>query len=399
MYNAEMVECKQKCRRYEFDLAKFIAIVPMVWVHVYEQLSTGFSPSVSHTVSYVVGSILGATTFMLCMGIGMVYTRHNTAEEYIHRGFNLFTTGLVLIFFQEIIPNIISCVIYSDTSVLQYLIYGVSVDILEFAGLAYILAGLLKKWRIGSSGVLLISIFLSIAGTLLEGVQTGNYGIDQILGFFWGTYSQSYFPLFNWFIFVAVGLWFGEKCRKLQDMKRFHLISLPIGIIVCAAYIYISFNVEQSVFKGLTSEIYLAHRPFVDAIVCLPINVALISLCHFIGKLIPQKAMPLFTYLARHINQYYCISWVIICILDYDFCIVHFNTDSEVVCWWLIVQALTIVSVIVYDRYLQDYVVKFFGRRRAFWTIFIWAVCIGVFVWGLCTYDVHPNLVNGYSVE
>ena len=214
--------------------------------------------------------------------------------------------------------------------------------------------------------MLLISIFLSIAGTLLEGVQTGNYGIDQILGFFWGTYSESYFPLFNWFIFVAAGQWFGKKYRDLKDKKRFHLISLPVGIVVCTAYIYISFNGEQDVFKGLTSEVFLAHRPFADAIVCLPINIALISLCYFLGKMIPHRAMPLLTHPARHINQYYCISWVIICFLYYDFCVVHFNTDSEVACWWQIVLALTIVTVIVYNRYLQKSVVEFFGKRRTF---------------------------------
>ncbi len=392
-------EVKQKSRLYEFDLVKSLCIITMIWAHVFECLSIGFYPSFSHTVVYVVGSIWGATSFMLCMGIGMTYTRHNTAEDFIHRGFNLLTIGFALLFARDFIPILASCIIYSNTDALPFLILCVALDILQFAGLAYILAGLLKKCKIGSVGVLIISIVLSIAGTLLEGVQTGNYGIDQILGFFWGTYSESYFPLFNWFIFVAAGQWFGGKYQNLQNKNQFHLISFLVGSAICAAYLYISFNMEQKVFKGLASELYLAHRPFTDAIACLPINVALISLCYFVGKLIPQKAMLLLAHPAKYINQYFCISWVIISILDYDFKYVHLSTDSGVVCWWLIVLTLTILSVIVYNRYMKNGVVKFFGRRRTFWTIFVWTVCIGAFIWALFTYDTYPNFINGYSVK
>ena len=113
-----------------------------------------------------------------------------------------------------------------------------------------------------------------------EAKRTGCYPADQFLGFFWGTESESYFPFFNWFIFVATGQWFGDKYQFLQDKKRFHAISLLIGALLCATYIYVSFNVEQNIFKSLTSEIYLGHP-------------------------------------SRHINQYYCISWVIIQFIFY----------------------------------------------------------------------------------
>lgn len=57
-------------RQLEFDLAKAMTIVLMVWTHVYESLSTGFEPSLSATNAYVRGSITGAVTFMFCMGPG-----------------------------------------------------------------------------------------------------------------------------------------------------------------------------------------------------------------------------------------------------------------------------------------------------------------------------------------
>lgn len=385
-------------RQYEFDLAKAITIVLMVWAHVYETLSTGFAPSVSYDNAVVRSSILGAVTFMFCMGIGMAYTSHNSSKECLSRGFKLLTTGFILNFFRTFIPAVTASVIYSNHSVLQKIILCFSVDILQFAGLAFLLVGLLKRWNVGNTGMLLISLALSAAGTLLEGVQTGNYAIDQLLGFLWGTYSESYFPLFNWFIFVAAGQWFGEKYKYLQDKDKFHFISLIAGSLICAIYLYISLNVEQDVFKGITSELYFAHRPFLDALVCLPVNVAFISLCHYLGKIIPQGVMPVLTHPSKHINQYYCISWVIILGLAYDFPADAIDSESMTICFWLLILALTILSVTIYDRYLQQGVGRFFGRRRTFWTIFIWAVCIGAFIWTLNNFDSpYPNFINGYG--
>ena len=177
-------------RQLEFDLTKAVTIVLMVWTHVYESLSTGFEPSLSAVNAYVRGSITGAATFMFCMGLGISYTRHNTAKECIQRGVKLLTNGFVLLLFRDIIPVLLRWWIFNSPESAIYLIYGLSCDILQFAGLALLLVGLLKNLRISSMGMLLISIAMSLMGTFLEGVSTGCYPVDQILGFFWGTYSD-----------------------------------------------------------------------------------------------------------------------------------------------------------------------------------------------------------------
>ena len=91
-------------RQLEFDLVKAVTIVLMIWTHTYEALSTGFEPSLSAINSYVRGSITGAVTFMFCMGIGLSYTRHNSAKECIQRGVKLLTTGFTLLLCREVIP-------------------------------------------------------------------------------------------------------------------------------------------------------------------------------------------------------------------------------------------------------------------------------------------------------
>lgn len=387
-------------RQLEFDLVKAVTIVLMIWTHTYEALSTGFEPSLSAINSNVRGSIAGAVTFMFCMGIGLSYTRHNSAQECLQRGVRLLTTGFTLLLCREIIPVLLSSWILHCPEKLAYLALGVSVDILQFAGLAFLFVGCLKKLKIGNIGMLIISIALSVLGTLLQGVSTGCYPVDQFLGFFWGTESDSYFPFFNWFIFVAAGQWFGDKYQFLQDKKRFHSISLLVGTILCATYIYVSFNVEQNIFKGLTSEIFLGHRPFFDAIVCLPINVGLISLFYFIGQLIPQKSIPVLIHPSRHINQYYCISWVIIQFIVYFSLIPEgLCSDAQVIIVWICILAATILSAVIYSKYLKERTEAFFGKHRVFWTVFVWTVCIASFILAMCLFDEYPNMMNGYDIR
>ena len=382
-------------RQLELDLVKAAAIILMIWTHTYETLSTGFEPSLSAVNAYVTGSIACATTFMFCMGMGISYTVRNSAKDCLQRGVKLLTTGFTLLLCREIIPALLSSLIFNLPGDLVYLAYGVCTDILQFAGLAFLLVGCLKRLKIGNGGMLLISIVLSVMGTLLEGVSVGCYPVDQLLGFFWGTPTDSYFPLFNWFIFVAAGQWFGDKYQFLQDKKRFHAISLLVGTLLCVAYIYVSFNVDQNIFKGLTSEAYLAHRPFFDAIICLLINVGLISLFYFIGQLIPQKSIPVLIHPSRHINQYYCISWVIIELVIYFlFKSEILSTDGQVIITWICILATTILSVVIYSKYLKEKTESFFGKHRLFWTVFVWTACIASFILAMCLFDEYPNFMN-----
>ncbi|MCQ2173919.1 MAG: heparan-alpha-glucosaminide N-acetyltransferase domain-containing protein [Bacteroidales bacterium] len=376
-----------------------MTIVLMIWTHTYESLSTGFEPSLSAINTYVRGSIAGAAAFMFCMGTGLAYTTHNSSGESFQRGIKIITTGFILKLFQEIVPALLSSLIFNLPDNLVYLVYGLSVDILQFAGLSFLFIGCLKKLKVEKTGILLISIALSILGTLLEGISTGCYPVDQILGFIWGTPTDSYFPFFNWFIFVAAGQWFADKYQFLQGKKRFHAISLLVGTLLCAAYIYVSFNVEQNIFKGLTSKIFLGHRPVFDAIVCLPINVGLISLFYFIGLVIPKKLVPAIIHPSKHINQYYCISWVLIQPIYY-LCpgFERLSSDSQVILFWICILTATVLAVTIYSKYLKERMESFFGKHRIFWSALVWGLCIASFILAVCLFDEYPNLMNNYEI-
>lgn len=85
-------------RQFEIDVAKFFAIPFMICIHFYEQFGGyGFANKIPDTlfrnVIEFIGGPLAAPVFMFSMGIGMVYTRHDSASDFIRRGGKLLLTG------------------------------------------------------------------------------------------------------------------------------------------------------------------------------------------------------------------------------------------------------------------------------------------------------------------
>lgn len=73
-------------RQPELDVAKVAAILYMVVIHVYEEMSVvnyWVRPdSLFRTVLEFLGGPLAAPVFMFAMGVGMVYTRHRSSRGW-----------------------------------------------------------------------------------------------------------------------------------------------------------------------------------------------------------------------------------------------------------------------------------------------------------------------------
>lgn len=389
-------------RQREFDLIKAVTILLMIWTHVFEKLSTYFVPSLSFSNAYYRGSIFGAATFMFCMGIGMVYTRSKTPRDYFLRGIRLSFIAILLNFFRFILAWLLSGdYMTTHPESAAYLVLCIQVDILNFAGLAFLLMALLRKLGLKYWHILLVSVALSLSTYFLEGFGSQNFFINQFMGFFWGNNSDSYFPLCNWFIFVAAGCVFGKMYLHLEDKNKFHLICFPIGLVVTLAYLYLSTKVQQNVFLQFKDEIYLAHRRFPDAALTILSNCWLVSLYYFICKILPTKIMPVLVHPAKYINQYYCISWFIIQCARYRWFINNpLTNDAGVFILWSIVFSLTVITVLVYNNWLKQKSDVFFGKHHTFWVVFVLVVTLIAVIYGYYVCDGHyPTFINRYSLE
>lgn len=384
-------------RQVEFDLVKAATIVLMVWTHVYEELSTGFEPSLSYANAYWRGSLFGAVSFMFCMGIGMVYTRSCSPSDYFRRGWRILYSGVLLNLFRYVVPGAFAYLAFGDQWAGVSLVFALGVDILQFAGLAFLLMGLLRRMGLKYRHIMIVSVAMSIAAECLEEVQTGVFLVDQALGYIWGNTTESYFPVLNWFVIVAAGCCFGRVYRRVADKDRFHSICFPVTFILTAVYLYVSFACTQHVFLQFEDEVYLGHRMLPDSVMSIVANVWLISFFHYAAKTIPSGAIPALVHPSRHINQYYCVSWVVI-VLSTALCgYGSLDCDWKVVCAWLAVLLVTIIVVTVYNKWLKAGMSAFFGRRHALWVILAVALTIAGGIWGyLICNGQYPSSFGGY---
>ena len=91
-------------RQPEFDYLKTLIILLMLPIHTYEN----FSRDCFSEIIEFIGIFFGAPGFMMLMGIGMKYTRHQEPSNYISRGILLFTKGLYVNLLKNALPNLIA---------------------------------------------------------------------------------------------------------------------------------------------------------------------------------------------------------------------------------------------------------------------------------------------------
>lgn len=126
----------------------------------------------------------------------MVYTRHDSSKEFVIRGIKLLLLGLTCnaMYF---LSN------YSAGVPLEYsLLSFLANDILQFAGITFIVVGIFKKFNISHIQILLIAILSSLIVSYPPDITLHNMYLNQFLGNFIETTGQnivSCFPFLNWY--------------------------------------------------------------------------------------------------------------------------------------------------------------------------------------------------------
>jgi hypothetical protein len=157
------------------------------------------------------------------MGIGMVYTRHDSPNEFVVRGIKLLMLGLV-------INTMYFLLNYSAGVPLEYsLLSFLANDILQFAGITFIAVAIFKKLNLSHTQILLIAILLSLIVSYPPDITLQNMYLNQLLGNFIETVGQnivSCFPFLNWFIIPAAGMLFGSDLIMCNDKDELYKLIL-----------------------------------------------------------------------------------------------------------------------------------------------------------------------------
>ena len=195
-------------RLYNLDILKTLSIISMILCHTVMRFAM-HRPGYKDEVSYIFGdAILGcfigvAHAFMFAMGVGFIFSKKSTPVNLLKRGIIVYLMGYVL--------NLFRFVIYAGLDYIMHYNYSPDLfhaiffqDIFQFAGLAMMFTALLKKLRANEIVIVSIGVVLSVIGSLIPDVQTGNLALDLILGtFVTASNVPSHFTFFHWYIFVA----------------------------------------------------------------------------------------------------------------------------------------------------------------------------------------------------
>lgn len=228
-------------RQVELDIAKGLSIIFMIFLHTL-MVVKGFNNSLSYDYNFVFGNVLGrpcaAPVFMFCMGVGIVYSRHSQWNTMMRRGVILYLLCLLVNVFEFFIPNFICgallgrwCVFPTDDGLLLF-----CVDIFAFAGLAFVLMGVLNKFKLSNKWMIVIAVVMSLIGTFTRGFDFGLPISNLFFADFIGSAGGfGAFPLFIWFIFPVAGFVWGQYFIRAKDKKKFFKF-WPIYIIVAFVY-------------------------------------------------------------------------------------------------------------------------------------------------------------------
>ena len=387
-------------RQREIDALKAFSIIMMIITHCIDDLYAGYAENALAVIinDYLAQSV-GASGFMICMGIGIIYSRSYNPEDHAKRGVSLLITGQLLNLFRYGLPYITGYIISGNPVMKAGTFLVFSGDILQFAGLFFLCMALFRKLKLKSWHIFVIAIVLNLIGMALKlRISTGFYALDQLFGLFVFTNSESYFPLFHWLIYPAFGMLYGEQLMHVKDKKKFYSILIGPLAVIFAVYYYIGICVDQPVFTVFSEWRTFCCVNIFDAIMHLFCNTLMITLGFFLTFKLSEKGAAPIRFIAGNINRYYCIHTVVVYFLEVFLIEIAGIEVNALICYSLafFVIAICTICVIIYGKYMAAGCHEFFGRNIYFWYGVVVGMSIVLCIWASLGTAEFPNLLNDY---
>ena len=335
-------------RQIEWDYAKVFAIFAMIFVHflafcTFSQIDYGY---VEEYLFILTQS--SAPIFMFAMGIGMVYTRHDSTKEFIVRGIKLLLLGLVIntMYF---LSN------YAAGVPLEYsLLSFLANDILQFAGITVIVVGIFKKLGLSYTQMLLVGISLSLIVSYHPDVTLHNMYLNQLLGNFIETTGQnivSCFPFLNWFIIPAAGMLFGNDLKRCNDKDKLYKLILMYTSITTIILLILGFITREGMFAitggTVPEKLSYLHLSTQDIILLIVIILLAGSLFYFLSKRASPKINNFITRTSKNVTSIYLIQWALILSLTYINQFIDVESN-------MILRILTFLAVIIFSVVMAE---------------------------------------------
>ena len=344
-------------RQLEVDLARAIPVMSLPFVHTVIECCTSanINEPIPFLFNVIIGAPLGAPIFMIAMGISIIYSRHSSPKDLMKRGLILFLAGFALNVLRFFIPYMIGFMITGEhekfIDPLVYKVFGN--DILQFAGLAHILLGFLKKHEIPDKWIAVLALVMSLTGWYFRHIDFGIPALNIICGHIIGTQNDngfvlSDFPVLNWFIVPFGGYLFGKLLIRVKDKKKFYL---PIGPILAVLY-WVYFALESHFAFGkmaggatvVEEENAYYHATTYDAISYLVCAAGMLGVYFIITTIAPKWLNRFFTSVSRNITRIYIIHWFFV-VMSTNVILYAIKGTQELAVPWIMLLALVIFLI------------------------------------------------------
>lgn len=315
---------KPLTRFAEFELLKAIAIMGLMAIHLMEEaLEAGYaSPGLQALGDFIIGlCAFGPSVFMICMGFGIGGGR-SSADSIRKIGIQFLLIGAILNLFRWLLPGIISHFVL-NTRLIDDINFYLQSDIYYFAGLFYIFYFFIKKRKLSTASLLMISVLMLTANTLLTRLTRGaikNEIVSSLLGNLVYVDEHSCFPLLSWAIFPSVGILLGDVLKSSDEEKRefFMRRVTDFSMVLLISFSVFLWDYNIDLVKALISPAndYITDLP--NVILLLSFALLLIGLTYQLCKHI--GALPFMGFMLRvsaYIIPFYLLQWIIIAWIFY----------------------------------------------------------------------------------
>ena len=298
-------------RQAEVDYLKAFCIVCMIVLHILEDCVADPNGILYEALEKIC-TFTGAAAFMICMGIGMCYSRQQEPKNYLIRGLELLTVGQFLNLLRNSLPNLIAYWITGKQVFIANSLLVIQADILTFAGLAFMFMALLKKLKVSALGALIIGLIMNSAVIPLCSAvpELSNFLLSQLLGFFVLTKAEAFFPFTSYFVFVAFGYFVGGKYPFISDKKGLSKCILLTCLPICVVYYAVRLTIPFPYLPTFGTDEQYVTLPGPDAWATCLMALVLLSLFYRLALLKEGKTPALVSHISTNINSYYCVSYI-----------------------------------------------------------------------------------------
>ncbi len=303
-----------------FDLARGLAVLFMVLVHVLAQYGTdaAWATPVGQLV-LLLGGPTAAPVFMFLMGASIAFSRRSTVVAIARRGLWLLFLAYTLNVLRASLPATLGLatgfVSTADIAPYTPVTSLLLVDIHQMAGVALLvlavvagLGGLAVAGAVRASVAVGLAVAVAVVSPALWGAVTGQPAVDLVLDVLWGTQWYVFFPVFPWIVYPLVGYAYGRVIHASIDRSRLVRRVGLLGVALVAV---------SAVAVGLSdplSGMDLFFRPSAAVLAgFIGIVLAWLALADIVvARVRTGRALDLLFGWSARVTSMYCVHWILI---------------------------------------------------------------------------------------